>query len=90
MERSRQEIKEFTLQIIKADDYFDDGTDVKELYDAVSEDEELNQYYKNLLEEILSDAAKMEASEVINAPNVLSAIDSLSIFADAWGMYVVN
>ena len=90
MERSKQEIKEFTLEIIKADEYYEDGTDVKELYDAIAEDDELNQFQKKLLEEILSDSAKVEASKLANEVNILSAIDSLSIYADAWGQYIMS
>ncbi|MNV06051.1 hypothetical protein D3C71_964130 [compost metagenome] len=90
MERNTQTIKDFTLQTVKADKYYGDSADTQELYSAIESDTPLDRTQKSLLEDILTDSAQTESAKLTNAASLLAEIDALSIYSDAWGLYIMN
>lgn len=91
MERSKEEVKEFVLEVIKEDPYYSDGF-LDEIITAINHDERPSFEQKEILTRVLSNSAimKMEKIKHETGSSLLLEIDVLSIYSDAYGLYCMR
>lgn len=91
MERSKEEVKEFVLEVIKEDPYYEDG-DLDEIIIAINRDERPTLDQKEILTRVLSNSASMKMEKIKHetGSSLLLEIDVLSIYSDAYGLYCMR
>lgn len=90
--RDFEEVEEFVLEVLKNKKMEDEETDI--LYHKVINRIKLNEVEKEWLITILGEDARKKTEEMMRLGtryhSLLSEIDVISIFADAWGQYCLE